>query len=220
MTVSGVKTIGLIGAGNIGGQLARLAVRHGYDVVISNSRGPETLADLVAELGPSARAATSAEAAEAGDLVVVTIPLKNYAQVPTAPLAGKIVVDTNNYYPQRDGRIAELDDETTTTAELLQAHAPSARVVKAFNNIMASSLTEDGTPAGTPDRRALILAGDDESAKSTVAALIEEFGFDVVDAGPLSEGWRFQRDEPAYVVRMTAPEAVQKLSEAVRYRDM
>ena len=220
MTVSGVKTIGLIGAGNIGGQLARLAVRHGYDVVISNSRGPETLSDLIAELGPTARAATPAEAGAAGDLVVVTVPLKNYADVPVEPLAGKVVIDTNNYYPQRDGQIAELDAETTTTAELLQSHLPTSKVVKAFNNIMAANLTTDGTPAGTPDRRALIIAGDDSDAKTTVAALIEEFGFDVVDAGPLAEGWRYQRDEPAYVVRMNATEASENLARAVRYRDM
>ena len=101
-----MSTIGLIGAGHIGSQVARLAVKHGHDVVVSNSRGPETLKELVAELGPRARAATSAEAAEAGDIVVVTIPLKNIGQVPVAPLAGKIVIDTNNYYPDRDGHIA------------------------------------------------------------------------------------------------------------------
>ena len=109
-------TIGLIGAGHIGSQIARLAVSHGYAVVISNSRGPETLAALVAELGPSARAATALDAAKAGNIVVVTVPLKNYRQVPVAPLAGKIVIDTNNYYPQRDGHIPELDNESTTTS--------------------------------------------------------------------------------------------------------
>src|SRR5262249_15358118 len=128
-----MKTIGLIGAGHIGSQIARLGVAHGYDVVISNSRGPETLSALVAELGPRARAATPLEAAKAGDMVVVTVPLKNYRQVPVAPLAGKIVIDTNNYYPQRDGHIPELDTESTTTSELLQAHLTSSKVVKAFN---------------------------------------------------------------------------------------
>lgn len=116
-----MKTIGLIGAGHIGSQLARLAVANGYDVVISNSRGPDSLKDLISELGPRARAATVAEAAAAGDLVVVTIPLKHYRSVPVEPLAGKVVIDTNNYYPQRDGRIPELDNESTTTSELLQA---------------------------------------------------------------------------------------------------
>src|SRR3954469_22609546 len=112
-----MTTIGLIGSGNIGGTVARLAVDAGYDVVLSNSRGPETLSDLVAELGPHARAVTPAEAAEAGDIVVVTIPLKSYRDVPVEPLRGKIVIDTNNYYPQRDGQISELDDESTTVSE-------------------------------------------------------------------------------------------------------
>ena len=132
-----MKTIGFIGAGHIGSQLARLAVSHGYQVVVSNSRGPETLADLVAELGPHARAASVEEAARAGDIVVVTIPLKNIGSVPVAPLAGKIVIDTNNYYPQRDGQIVELENESTTTAELLQRRLPTSRVVKAFNVLRA-----------------------------------------------------------------------------------
>jgi predicted dinucleotide-binding enzyme len=216
MTATGLTTIGLVGAGNIGSQLARLAVAHGYRVVISNSRGPETLADLVAELGPQASAATAAEAAAAGDLVVVTVPLKNYRQVPAAPLAGKLVIDTNNYYFERDGRIPELDEGRTTVSEMLQAHAPEATVVKAFNNIMAADLTTSGSPAGTDDRRALPIAGDDAAAKATVTTLLDEFGFDAVDAGPLSEGWRFERDRPAYVVRMNATEAVAKLAEAAR----
>jgi predicted dinucleotide-binding enzyme len=156
-----MKTIGLIGAGHIGSQVARLAVGSGYDVLISNSRGPETLSDLVAELGSKARAATPLEAAKAGDIVVVTIPLKNYRSVPVEPLAGKIVIDTNNYYPQRDGHIAVLDNETTTTSELLQAHLPASKVVKAFNHIHAAQLTTDGRPPGTKNRRALVIAGDD-----------------------------------------------------------
>src|SRR5580704_11326272 len=165
-----MKTIGLVGAGHIGSQIARLAVASGYSVVISNSRGPETLAALVAELGPSARAATAVEAARAGDIVVVTVPLKNYRQVPVEPLAGKIVIDTNNYYPQRDGHIPELDNESTTTSELLQAHLPTSRVIKAFNHIYAAQLTTDGRPAGSKDRRALVIAGDDRDAKATVSA--------------------------------------------------
>ena len=156
-----MTTIGLIGAGHIGSQLARLAVANGYKVVISNSRGPETLSPLVGELGPNARAGTVAEAAAAGDIVLVTVPLKNYRSVPVAPLAGKVVIDTNNYYPQRDGQIPELDNESTTTAELLQAHLPTSRVVKAFNHIYASELTTHGQAAGTTYRRALVIAGDD-----------------------------------------------------------
>src|SRR6266571_3895467 len=119
---SGMTTVGFIGSGHIGSTVARLAVAAGYDVVLSNSRGPETLAGLVAELGPKARAATPAEAAAAGDLVVVTIPLKNYRGVPAEPLAGKVVIDTGNYYPARDGRIPELDNGSLTSTELVQQH--------------------------------------------------------------------------------------------------
>ena len=211
-----MRTVGLIGAGQIGSQIARLAVRHGYDVVISNSRGPETLAELVAELGSRARAATPAQAASAGDIVVVTVPLKNYRQVPVSPLAGKIVIDTNNYYPQRDGQIPELDNESTTTSELLQAHLPSSRVVKAFNHIYASQITTDGKPAGATDRRALAIAGDDAQAKATVTRLLDEFGFDTVDIGPLSESWRIQRDTPGYGPRRTAAQLRQDLAAAQR----
>jgi 8-hydroxy-5-deazaflavin:NADPH oxidoreductase len=215
-----MKTIGLIGAGHIGSQVARLAVSRGYDVVISNSRGPETLAGLVAELGPRARSATPEEAAAAGDIVVVTIPLKNYRQVPVAPLAGKIVIDTNNYYPERDGHIPELDNESTTTSELLQAHLPASKVVKAFNHIYASQLTTDGQPPGARNRRALVIAGDDPEAKATVTRLLDEFGFDTVDAGPLKEGWRIQRDTPGYGPRRTAEELRKDLAAAKRYAEM
>jgi 8-hydroxy-5-deazaflavin:NADPH oxidoreductase len=211
-----VKTIGLIGAGHIGSQLARLAVQHGYDVVVSNSRGPDTLKDLVRELGPLARAGTPAQAASAGDIVVVTIPLKNVGDVPVAPLAGKIVIDTNNYYPERDGHIAELDNEETTTAELLQRRLPASKVVKAFNHLYAATLTTDGQPAGTPNRRALAIAGNDSDAKSVVAQLIDRFGFDVVDLGPLSESWRIQRDTPGYGPRRTADELRRDLAAAQR----
>ena len=214
-----MATIGLIGAGNIGGQIARLAVANGHDVVISNSRGPETLTALVAELGPHARAATVAEAAKAGDIVVVTIPLKQYRTVPVEPLAGKVVIDTNNYYPHRDGRFPELDNESTTTSELLQAHLPTSKVVKAFNHIYAAQLTTDGRPAGTKDRRALVIAGDDAGAKATVSRLLDEFGFDVVDAGPLKEGWRIQRDTPGYGPRRTADQLRTDLATAKRYAD-
>jgi hypothetical protein len=215
-----MATIGFIGAGHIGGQLARLAVAAGDKVVISNSRGPETLASLVSELGPNARAAMPAEAAAAGDIVVVTIPLRAIETVPVDPLKGKIVIDTNNYYPQRDGHIAELDNESTTTAELLQRHLPESKVVKAFNHLYAAELTTHGQPKGTSNRRALVIAGDDAAAKRTVSDLIDRFGFDVVDAGPLKEGWRIQRDTPGYGPRRTAEELRRDLAAAKRYREM
>ena len=213
-------TIGLIGAGRIGSQVARLAVAHGYSVVISNSRDPETLAALVKELGPRARAAMPVEAAQDGEIVVVTIPLKNISSVPVEPLAGKVVIDTNNYYPQRDGQISELDDESTTTSELLQAHLPKSKVVKAFNHIYAAELTTHGQPADTPDRRALVISGDDSSAKTVVTEMLDAFGFDTVDAGPLKEGWRIQRDTPGYGPRRNAAELRRDLAAAKRYRDL
>ena len=215
-----MPTIGLIGAGHIGSQVARAALSNGYDVVLSNSRGPQTLSTLIAELGPKARAATPEEAAAAADIAVVTVPLKNYRAVPVAPLAGKIVIDTNNYYPQRDGHIPELDDESTTTAELLQAHLPTSKVVKAFNHIYASQITTDGRPAGTPNRRALVIAGDDADAKAVITRLLDQFGYDTVDAGPLKEGWRIQRDTPGYGPRRTAEELRKDLAAAKRYSEM
>jgi hypothetical protein len=194
-------------------------VAAGYDVVLSNSRGPETLADLVAGLGPRASAGTAQQAAERGDIVVVTIPLKNYRDVPVEPLAGKIVVDTNNYYPQRDGNIAELDSEQTTVSELLQAHLPKSHVVKAFNHIRSADLASQGQP-GAQGRRALAIAGDDTAAKAAVTALIDGFGYAVVDAGPLSEGWRFQRDTPAYIPWLDTAGLTEALAQAKRYAEI
>jgi predicted dinucleotide-binding enzyme len=214
-----MKTIGIIGAGDVGSQVARLALTYGYNVVISNSRGPETLRTVAAELGPRARAATSTEAAAAGDIIVVSVPLKNYRDVPVEPLAGKVVIDTSNYYPQRDGQIPELDNESTTTAELLQAHLPTSKVVKAFNHIRAAELTTHGRPAGASNRRALVIAGDDEAAKTTVANLLDQFGFDTVDAGPLKEGWRIERDTPGYGPRRTAAELRRDLASAKRHSE-
>ena len=211
-----MQTIGLIGAGHIGSQIARLAVKNGYDVVISNSRGPETLKELVAELGPRARAATTLEASKAGDVVVVTIPLKNYRQVPVEPLAGKIVIDTNNYYPQRDGHVRELDNESKTTSELLQAHLPASKVVKAFNHIYAADLTTHGQPTGSQNRRALAVFGNDAESKQAVAKLLDQFGFDTVNGGPLGESWRIQRDTPGYGPRRNADELKRDLAAAKR----
>jgi 8-hydroxy-5-deazaflavin:NADPH oxidoreductase len=211
-----MKTLGLIGAGHIGSQLARLALEHGYEVVLSNSRGPETLTALVAELGRGARAGTPDEAAKQGDIVVVTIPLKSIPGVPVAPLAGKIVIDTNNYYPQRDGHFPELDRRQATSSELLQRHLPSSKVVKAFNHVYAAQLTTDGTPPGTANRRAFIVAGNDAEAKRTVTALIDQFGFDAVDAGALSESWRIEPGTPAYGPRMNARQVREALASAVR----
>jgi predicted dinucleotide-binding enzyme len=216
-----VGTVGFIGAGRIGGTLARLVARTGRDVVLSNSRDPETLADLVADIGqPRAWAATPTEAASAADLVVVSIPFKAYRAVPVEPLAGMIVVDTGNYYAQRDGHVPELDDETTTVSELLQAHLPASHVVKAFNNIAAGHLATQARPRGTPGRRALPIAGDDATARAVAAGLVDDIGFDVEDAGPLAEGWRFQRDTWAYLVPLDSADLTDALARAKRHRDL
>lgn len=194
-----MTTVGFIGSGHIGGTVAKLAVAAGYDVVVSNSRGPETLRDLVGELGPRARAGTSADAAAAGDLVVVSVPFGAYRAVPAPPLAGTPVIDTNNYYPHRDGHVAALDDGSTTSSELLRDHLGTARVVKAFNNIFSRHLAALARPAGAPDRSALPVAGDDPQAKAAVVAFLDRIGYDSVDAGPLGAGGRkFQPDTPPY----------------------
>lgn len=193
-----MTTLGLIGAGNIGGTLARLAVAADDDVFISNSRGPETLAQLAGELGPRARAVTAAEAAARGDLVVVTVPLRAYTSLPAAALAGKVVIDTGNYYPARDGQIPELDSGSMTSGELLQARLPGARVVKCFNNIFFKHLQALARPAGSPERTALPIAGDDADAKAAVTAFLDGIGYDGVDAGPLSASRKFQPGTPLY----------------------
>lgn len=194
-----MTTVGFIGSGNIGGTVARLAVAAGYDVVLSNSRGPETLKDLLDELGPRARAATPEQAAAAGGLVVVSIPLRALPAVPVGPLAGTVVMDAGNYYPERDGHITELDDGSTTGSELLARHLSESRVVKVFNNIFFKHLASLARPAGAPDRSALPIAGDDPEAKAEVAAFLNAIGYDAVDAGPLAAGGRaFQPDTPAY----------------------
>jgi predicted dinucleotide-binding enzyme len=185
----------------------------GHSVVLSNSRGPQTLTGLVSELGPKAEAATAREAAEAGDPVVVSIPFGRYREVPAEPLAGKVVIDTDNYYPQRDGRFAELDSDATTSSEMLAEHLPGAKVVKAFNSINFRDLATRGRPAGASDRIAVPIAGDDEDAKKTVADLIGSLGFDAVDAGPLREGRRFQPGTPPYGVCLTAAELRRALAE-------
>jgi 8-hydroxy-5-deazaflavin:NADPH oxidoreductase len=199
-----VTTIAVIGAGHIGSKVAEACANAGFDVVVSNASGPQTLAGLVSQLGGKARAATIEDAAAAGDIVVVSVPVGAFGDVPVKPLAGKVVISTSNYNPSREGHIAEVDDGEITIAGLLQRHLPQSRVVKAFNMISAGEVPADGTPPGTPDRRALALAGDDADARKTVAGLYDKIGFDTVDAGPLAESWRFGRGQPAFIVHQTA----------------
>ncbi|MDR3515316.1 MAG: NAD(P)-binding domain-containing protein [Azospirillaceae bacterium] len=194
--------IGIIGAGFVGRAIGKLAVRSGYQVMLSNSRGPQTLFSL--RYGIGCDVGTVEEAAAFGEIVVVAIPLAAYRSVPVEPLVGKVVIDTDNYYPDRDGNIPELDAGAATTSELLARHLPQSRIVKAFNAITMNDLEKDGLPAGSVNRRALPLAGDHFADKAVTIRLYDEFGFDAVDVGPLSEGWRFERGRPVYCVPMAA----------------
>ena len=213
-----MTTIGIIGAGHIGSQLARAFTGLGYPVVIANSREPETLADLITELGPTARAASAVEVAEAADVAVVTVPLVAYPHVPVEPLAGKIVLDTNNYYWERDGHIPSLDAGESTVSGLLQEHLPTSKVVKAFNHIGSEDILTTGAAARTPDRRALGTASDFPEAIAFVTEVYDRLGFDTVSAGPLAESWRLERDRPAYVVRQNRDELVANLAKGFRIR--
>ena len=193
-----MTTVGFIGSGMIGGTVARLSVAAGHHVVLSNSRGPETLKDLVTELGPLASAATSAEAAAAGDLVVVSVPLHACPHLPAAELSGRTVLDTGNYYPQRDNQIPELDSGKLTSSEWLQNQLPGAAVVKVFNNIFFKHLASLARPAGAADRSYLPIAGDDAAAKSAVTQFLDSIGYGAVDAGTLADSWRQEPGTPAY----------------------
>jgi hypothetical protein len=193
-----MTTVGLIGSGRIGGTVAELAVAAGHAVILSNSRGPDTLTGLASELGPLARAGTGQEAAKGGDLVVVTIPLRAFQDVDPGPLAGKVVIDTCNYYPQRDGQIPELDSGALTSSELIQRHLAQSAVVKVFNNIFFKHLRSLSRPSGAPDRSYLPIAGDDPEAKAAVTAFLDSIGYGAVDAGPLAESWRQQPGTPVY----------------------
>ncbi|MFW2513310.1 NADPH-dependent F420 reductase [Demequina sp. SO4-13] len=201
-----MTTIGIIGSGNIGSNVARAAVEHEYEVLIANSRGPETLQDLVRDLGKSASAATVEEVIRKSDMVLVAIPLKAIDDLPVEPFEDKVVMDANNYYPERDGRIEALDHNESTTSELLQARLPYSHVVKAFNNIYAKQIPTDGLPKGDQNRRALPIAGDVPHAKAAVAGFLDDLGFDVLDLGHLSGSWRVERDTPAYGKRATLEE--------------
>ena len=211
--------IGIIGAGNIGGNLTRRFSELGHKVFVANSRGPESLADLAAETG--ATPVSVNEAAQRADVVIVTIPQKNIPNLPRDLFAGVpesvVVVDTGNYYPQqRDGRIAGIEEGMTESGWVSQQLGRP--VVKAFNNIYAEHLLKSGSPAGTPGRIALPVAGDDERAKSVVLKLIDELGFDGVDTGGLDESWRQQPGTPVYAADFDAEGVRRALASASKDR--
>ena len=201
--------IGIIGAGNIGGNAAKLFAKAGHEVAIANSRGPETLTDSVNEIGNGAKAVTAEDAVKFGEIVFVSIPLGKINELPADGFDGKIVIDSNNYYPGRDGQIAELDSDEKTSSELLAEHLKGAKIVKAFNTIWFEHLKTLGdTSLPLENRRVIFVAGDDEDAKKTVSNLIEEIGFAAYDTGNLSEGGRNQQPNTAiYNQNITLSEA-------------
>ena len=206
--------IGIIGSGNIGATSARLFVRAGHEVALSNSRGGEGLEALIAELGPKAKATTIEDAARFGDVILIAIPFGKFRTLPADAFKGKVVIDAGNYYPNRDGNFAELDNGETTSSELMSAHLKEARLVKGFNTIWFEHLkTQGDTSLPLEDRRAIFLAGDDSEAKEIVARLIEEIGFAAVDTGFLHEGGRsLQPGTAVYNKELTPKDAAALLS--------
>jgi predicted dinucleotide-binding enzyme len=200
--------IGIIGSGKIGATAARLFIDAGHEVAIANSHRPETLAQLVGGLGERARAATASDAASFGELVLVAIPFGRYRELPARALKGTVVIDATNYYPERDGESPELDDDRTTSSELLAGQLPGATVVKAFNTMNWLTLRDGGRPDSSDERLVLFVAGDDPEAKARVAKLIEEIGFAPIDTGSLAEGGRRQqRGSELFTREITAREA-------------
>lgn len=193
-----MPTLGIIGSGNIGSAVARLAVASGMNVVLANSRGPESLHDLITELGPLAKAGTVEEAASNGEAIVLSIPLVAVKDLPAGLLRDKLVLDTSNYYPSRDDRVTQLDTETMTTSELVHGWLVGARHVKAFSNILAHHIPLLSRHSGAADRSALPIASDDGEAKREAAAIIDRLGFDTVDAGTLSDSWKFEPESGGY----------------------
>ena len=208
--------IGIIGAGFIARAVATVAIRAGHEVMVSNTRGAHSLFSLVNTIG--CRGGSVEEAAAFGDIVLVAIPLSAYDTIPAQPLAGKTVLDAGNYYPDRDGAIPALDRHEATTSGILARHLPASRIVKVFNAIAAGDIERDGQPSGASARRALPIAGDDAGAKRTVSAFLDAVGYDVVDAGPLSEGWRFEAGMPVYCIPHDKSTLLTGLGDAMRGR--
>lgn len=201
--------IGIIGAGNIGGNAAKLFAKAGHDIAIANSRSPETLSDLVNEIGENAKAVTVEEAISFGEIVMVSIPLGRIDELPTSGFDEKIVIDSNNYYPERDGQIEVLDSDEKTSSELLAEHLKGAKIVKAFNTIWFEHLRTLGNKdLPLENRRVIFVAGDEKDAKKLVSDLIEEIGFAAYDTGSLREGGRNQSPNTAiYNQNITLSEA-------------
>lgn len=211
-----MTTIALVGAGHIGSTVARAALRHGWDAVLSTASAPDTLTEVVRQLGPGARASTMLGAVPEADLALVAIPFAHYPSLDPEVFAGKLVIDANNYFPQRDGAVDAIDSGSTTSSEMVAAHLNRSTVVKAFNSIDAAELITTAADRGTAGRRAMALAGDDPGAKRTVASFINTIGFDPVDLGALSEGWRFGPGSNIFVQHLTADQVRERAGAATR----
>lgn len=193
------KTIGIIGSGLVGKAIAHLAVAAGYHVVLSNSRGPESLSKVVKDLGPLARAGSVEQAIAAGDIVSLAIPLATYEALPADKFVGKVVLDQTNYYPgMGDFRRVDLDGAELTSSELVQRHLGGAKVVKGVHNLGWIHMQHNARPKGNVERTTLPIAGDDAAAKKAVTHFIEAVGYDVVDAGSLADSWRIEPNTPIY----------------------
>ncbi|MDA0147984.1 NADPH-dependent F420 reductase [Vibrio sp. LaRot3] len=211
--------IGIIGAGFVGKAIAELLISHGHQVLIANSREPKTLFSLMGSL-PQAQLGTVQDACDFAETVVVAIPFSNIEQLPVEALAGKVVLDANNYYPERDGAIAALDNFDATTSELLANHLTQSTVVKVFSNIIAAHINRDALPKGNMSRRALPVASDDQQAKQQIMALVDELGYDPIDGGSLADSWRYERSKPAYCFPFNVAEMQQALAKAKRDEEL
>lgn len=214
-----MKKIGIMGAGFIGQACAQLFLEAGYEVMLSNSRGKESLYSVVSNI-PDCQIGNSEDAIHFGEMVLIAIPFHNYTSLPANLLANKIVLDATNYYPERDGAFPQLDRYEITTSQLLAQHLSKSYLVKVFNAILAKDIVKDAKPHGGLHRRALPVAGDNIETKKKVFDLLDQSGFDYVDAGTLAESWRFERAKPAYCIPLNAQGMQKALAEAVRDKEL
>ncbi|QYN44905.1 NAD(P)-binding domain-containing protein [Gilliamella sp. ESL0441] len=213
-----MKKIGIIGAGFVGQACAKLFIQAGYQVMLSNSRDKKSLYSVASSLG--CQIGSQQEAIEFSDLILVAIPFINYTLLPKDLLSKKIIIDTMNYYPDRDGHFEQLDNHQITTSELVAQHLDQSKIVKAFNAILAKDIVKDAKPDDKTDRRALPVAGNDMPSKQIIFNLLEQVGFDYIDTGDLSQSWRFERAKPAYCVPLNRDQLFEALAKASKEEEL